>query len=59
MSTKSRRPLATPLGMQTPKRKGVKSKSAQAAILDNFDLEGESACLPPSPSPWLGPRIRS
>ncbi|EJT49556.1 hypothetical protein A1Q1_01300 [Trichosporon asahii var. asahii CBS 2479] len=39
MSTKSRRPLATPMGMQTPKRKTVKSKSAQQAILDNFDLE--------------------
>lgn len=42
MSTKSRRPLATPMGMQTPKRKTVKSKSAQQAILDNFDLEGRS-----------------
>lgn len=30
------------MGMQTPKRKSVKSKSAQQAILDNFDLEGRS-----------------
>lgn len=49
MSTKSRRPLATPMTMQTPKRKTVKSKSAQQAILDNFDLEG----VFPSRSDWF------
>jgi len=40
MATKSqsRRAPTTPKMLQTPKRK---TKGAQQAVLDNFDLEGE------------------
>lgn len=39
-ATKTRRVVPiTPKGMATPKRK---NKGAQAAVLANFDLEGES-----------------
>lgn len=53
MSTKTRRPMATPSSKTaaTPKRKPAANSGAASkkAVLDNFDLEGEpDSCPAPS-----------